>query len=108
MLFPESLKLPMDAYLHVCRREVSCYHARTKAKISSDVLGPKIAISQFQIQKIAWRNMPPDSPSFCIQANVCTRVQVAVSWTNAILLPPGLLFFYPWLAGDVTDEKHTS
>jgi len=27
--------------------------------------------------------MPPDSPSFCVHANVCTRVQVTVSRTNA-------------------------
>ena len=58
MLFPGSLKLPMDTYLHVFRREVSCYHARTRAKISSDVLGPKMAISQFQIQKLPGGTCP--------------------------------------------------
>ena len=34
--------------------------------------------------------MPPDSPSFCIDASVRTQVQLQVSQINAILLPPGL------------------
>ena len=43
----------MDTYLDACRREVN-QNAVTMpglTKISSDVLGPKIAISQYQIQK---------------------------------------------------------
>ena len=34
--------------------------------------------------------MPPDLSSLCVHASVHTRVQLQVSWTNAILLPPGL------------------
>ena len=45
--------------IRTCSESESCYHGcmRTKAKISSDVLGPKItseAIVQHQIQKISW------------------------------------------------------
>ena len=39
--FPGGLKPPMDTYLHVCKREVNHNPTRTKAKIISDVLGPK-------------------------------------------------------------------
>ena len=35
-------------------------------------------------------SIPPDPPNFCVPANVCTRVQVLVGWTNAILLLLGL------------------
>ena len=45
--------------IRTCSESESCYHGcmRTKAKISSDVLGPKItseAIVQHQIQQISW------------------------------------------------------
>ena len=62
----------------------SCYHTRTKAKISSDVSGPKIAseaISQHPKFKNFWIWLPRryysfkvDPLSFCIHANVCTQV----------------------------------
>ena len=34
--------------------------------------------------------MPPDLSSLCVHASVHTRVQLQVSWANAILLLPGL------------------
>ena len=36
--------------------------------------------------------MPPDPPTFCVCANVHTRVEVSLSRTNAILLPLGLRY----------------
>ena len=52
----------------------SCYHARTKAKNSSDVLGPKIAseaVSQHQIQKIFLGEHAP-RPSWFLHLSAST------------------------------------
>ena len=57
----------------------SFYHARTKAKISSDVLGPKIA-SDLKLNFLGEHALNP--PSFSVHANL--------SRTNAILLLLGL------------------
>ena len=103
--FPGGLKLPMDTSISM-RADVKWIRIllpwlRTKAKISSDVLGPKIAseaISQHPIQKIFLGGHAPTPPSFCIHANIHTWVEVSLSWTNAILLPPGLpMHFSIWI-----------
>ena len=47
MRFLEDLKPPMGAYLHASRRELNQNPARTKAKISSDVLGPKNSLRSY-------------------------------------------------------------
>ena len=56
----------------------------------SDVLGPKIASGAILNEKNFLGEHAPAPSSFCVHAKVCTRPQVPVSWTNAILLPPGL------------------
>ena len=66
------------------------YHSRT-----SVVIGPKMAseaISEHQIspQKFHGGSMPLEPPSLILHANACTRVQVPLSQTNAVLLPLGL------------------
>ena len=56
-------------FVQTCSESESCYQVRTKAKISSDVLGLKIAseaIVQHQIQEISWGSIPPDPLSLCV------------------------------------------
>ena len=81
--FPGGLKPPIDTSpcMKIWSESESCYHARTKAKISSDVMGPKrasVAISQHQI--FPWEHAPRP-PSFCVHANVHT-LQLQVSRAN--------------------------
>ena len=56
----------------------------------NDVLGPEIASEAILNEKKCSGGACPRPPSFCVYAKVRTRPQVPVSWTNAILLPPGL------------------
>ena len=70
----------LSSCVQTCSESESCYHGcmRTKAKISSDALGPKTtseAIVQHQIQKISWGSI---SLLLCIHT---------IMFTNAILLP---------------------
>ena len=68
------LKPPMELpspCVQMWSESESCYHARTKAKISSDVWAPNSLRSHLtasKIQKISWGSIPPDPPSFCIHA----------------------------------------
>ena len=72
--FSGDLKPPMDTYLHASKREVNqnpvTMQARTKARISSDVSGPKISLRSHltasNSKKFSWGSMPPDPPSFCV------------------------------------------
>ena len=67
-----------DGHLSPCvqawNESESCYQARTKAKINSDVLDPKIAseaISQHQIKKKCPRGACPQSP-LASHSGTCT------------------------------------
>ena len=52
----------LSPFVQTCSESESCYQVRTKAKISSDVLGPKIASEA----KIYWGSIPPDPLSLCV------------------------------------------
>jgi len=94
----------MGTYLHVSRREVnqnpvtkpglkpeSCYQARTKARISSDVLAPKNSLRSHlaasNSKKLFLGSMPPHPPTFCVHTNIATRVFVPIRRTNTTPSP---------------------
>ena len=91
---PGSMGVPeTDTTLHACGSEAnSITMPRLKRKLPSDVFRPQkglrshLRVSIFK--NYFWGSMPPDPPSLILRI----RVQVSVSRTNAILLPPSLRF----------------
>ena len=81
--------------VRTCSESESCFHGcmRTKAKISSDVLGPKNYLRSHRTSSSSKHFLGEHIlASVYTHYNVCTRVLVPIRirGTNAILLPLGL------------------
>ena len=81
--------MPLDTNLHVCGCEANFVTMnRLKHSLPIDVFRPNKGVrSHLRASKFSWGSMPPDPPSLIL----CIQYWYK-SWTNAILLPPGLSF----------------
>ena len=91
----ETVNGHLSPCVQTCSESESCYQARTKAKISSDVLDPKIASEASHLtvsnsKKFPWGASPQTHLASAYTLTYTLGYKDQVSRTNAILFLPGL------------------